>query len=76
MSYRVVYGETIPAWEQSFTSLREAKAFAKKHESFGDVIFSIGKVLPGQEPQSLAAAIDAEINASAAIRRRRRRDAA
>lgn len=59
MSYRVVYGETIPAWEKIFPTRREAKAFAKEHESFGDVIFSISKVVPNQKPQSLAAAIDA-----------------
>lgn len=59
MSYRVVYGETMPAWEKTFPTLREAKAFAKKHESFGDLIFSIGPVIPGQGPQSLSAAIDA-----------------
>ena len=59
MSYRVVYGETIPAWEKIFPTKREAKAFAKKHESFGDIIFSIGPVFAGQEPQSLTAAIEA-----------------
>lgn len=58
MSYRVVYGETIPAWEKIFPTLREAKAFAKEHRSFGDIIFSIGLVIPDQKPQSLAAAID------------------
>lgn len=59
MSYRVVYGETIPAWEKTFPTLREAKAFAEEHESFGDVIFSISKVRPGQPPQSFAAMIEA-----------------
>lgn len=59
MSYRVVYGETRPAWEQTFPTMREAKAFAKKHESFGDKIFSVAKVVPGEPPQSLAAAINA-----------------
>lgn len=59
MSYRVVYGETRPAWEKIFSTMREAKAFAKKHESFGDVIFSIAKVVPGEPPRSLMAAIDA-----------------
>ncbi len=59
MSYRVVYGETIPAWEKIFATKREAEAFAKEHESFGDVIFSIRKVVPGEKPQSLTAAIDA-----------------
>ena len=59
MSYRVVYGETMPAWERSFPTLREAKAFAKKQESFGDVIFSIAKVVPGEAPRSLMAALDA-----------------
>ena len=57
--YRVVYGETMPAWEQIFPTLRQAKAFAKEHEGFGDVIFSIAKVVPGEKPQSLTAAIDA-----------------
>jgi hypothetical protein len=59
--YRVVYGETMPAWEQTFTTMREAKAFAKKHESFGDMIFSIAKVVPGERPQSMTAAIAAGV---------------
>lgn len=59
MSYRVVYGETMPAWEQIFPTQREAKAFAKKHESFGDIIFSIKKVVEGERPQSMTAAIEA-----------------
>lgn len=57
--YRVVYGETIPAWEKTFPTLREAQAFAKEHEGFGDVIFSIAKVVPGEQPKSLTAAIAA-----------------
>jgi len=57
MSYRVVYGETMPAWEQIFPTLSEAKAFAKEHMSFGDVIFSIAKVIPGEPPRSMTAAI-------------------
>lgn len=59
MSYRVVYGESRPAWEQIFPTLREATAFAKKHESFGDIIFSVKKVVPGEGPQSLMGAIKA-----------------
>lgn len=59
MSYRVIYGETMPAWEKEFPTLRKAKAFAKEHESFGDIIFSIAKVRADDEPQSLAAAIEA-----------------
>jgi hypothetical protein len=57
--YRVVYGETIPAWEKIFPTLSEAKAFAAEHEGFGDIIFSISRVVPGEQPRSLAAAIDA-----------------
>lgn len=69
MSYRVVYGETIPAWEKTFPTMREARAFAKEHESFGDIIFSIGRVVAGEKPQSLAAAIEAgEVGAFAARR--------
>lgn len=59
MSYRVVYGETMPAWEKTFATMREAKAFAKKHESFGDVIFSIGECRAGDPPASMAAMIEA-----------------
>ena len=57
--YRVVYGETMPAWEKTFPTLREAQAFAKEHESFGDVIFSITKVVPGERPRSLMGAVNA-----------------
>lgn len=60
MSYRVVYGETLPMWEQIFRTKREADAFAKKHRSFGDVIFSIAKVRPSEPPQSLTAILQAE----------------
>jgi|GEM_PF-6786240 len=59
MSYRVVYGETMPAWERIFPTLREARAFAKEHKSFGDVIFSIKKVVDGEPPRSIMAAIEA-----------------
>jgi hypothetical protein len=55
--WRVVYGETRPAWEQIFATKRLADAFAKKHRSFGDVIFSIDRVVPGEPPRSIAAAI-------------------
>ena len=59
MTYRVVYGETVPAWERTFPSLRQAKAFAKEHESFGDIIFSIARVVRGEPPRSLMAALEA-----------------
>lgn len=59
MQYRVVYGETMPTWEKIFSAKREADAFAKEHKSFGDIIFSLDKVRPGDKPKSLAAAIDA-----------------
>lgn len=57
--YRVVYGESRPAWEKIFPTKREADAFAKEHKGFGDVIFSVKKVVPGEPPQSMAAAIEA-----------------
>lgn len=57
--YRVVYGETRPAWERIFPTMREARSFAKEHVSFGDVIFSITPVVPGEGPRSLAAALEA-----------------
>ena len=58
MSYRVVYGETRPAWEQTFPTKREATAFANEHKKLGDVIFSIKKVVPGEPPQSIMAAVE------------------
>lgn len=42
--WRVVYGETMPVWEQAFRTKRAADTFAKKHRSFGDVIFSIARI--------------------------------
>lgn len=58
MSYRVVYGETMPAWEKTFPTKREAEAFAKEHKSFGDIIFNIKKVVPNDKgPHSLMSAI-------------------
>jgi len=44
-------------WEQTFRTRREARAFAKKHRSFGDLIFSIAEVVPGQGPRSITAAL-------------------
>lgn len=57
--WRVVYGESRPAWERIFPTKSEAEKFAKKHRGFGDVIFSIAKTVPGEPPQSMAAAIEA-----------------
>lgn len=57
--WRVVYGETRPAWEQVFPTKREADAFAIKHLSFGDIVFSVARVIPGEPPKSMAAAIAA-----------------
>ncbi len=59
MSYRVVYGETRPMWEKILPTKRKAEAFAKKHESFGDVVFSVAKVVRGEPPRSIMAAIKA-----------------
>jgi hypothetical protein len=59
MSYRVVYGETMPAWERIFPTMRAAKAFAKEHEGFGDIVFSVKKVVPDEAPQCLTAAAEA-----------------
>ena len=59
MTYRVVYGETVPAWEQTFHTKREADTFAKKHKSFGDIVFSVAKVVAGEPPMSITAAINA-----------------
>lgn len=60
MTYRVVYGETIPAWEKTFATKKEADAFAVEHLSFGDIIFSLKKVRPNEGPQSIMGMIQAE----------------
>lgn len=60
MSYRVVYGETMPAWERVFRTRREADAFAKKHRAMGDKVFSVRKVdLNDLGPHSIMGAIAA-----------------
>ena len=51
--YRVVYGETMPAWERMFESLQDARKFASKQTRLGDIVFSICRVVPGEQPQSL-----------------------
>ena len=56
MTYRVVYGETRPAWEQMFTTKRKAVAFANKCEARGDVVYSVKPVVNGEPPQSIMAA--------------------
>jgi hypothetical protein len=61
MKWRVVYGETVRAWEMLFPTRAKARAFAKEHRSFGDIIFSIKQVVPGEPPQSMAEAIRQEI---------------
>ncbi len=59
MDYRVVYGETMPAWEKTFPTIREAIDFAERHMKVGDVIFSIAIVDPGDtKPHSMMAAIE------------------
>ena len=38
--YRVVYGETRPAWERRFPTKRAARAFAKAQKKLGDTMFA------------------------------------
>lgn len=59
MSYRVVYGESRPAWEKIFPTRKQARVFAAAQERVGDIVFSIKKVIPGEPPQSLMALIEA-----------------
>jgi hypothetical protein len=55
--WRVVYGETMPAWEKIFPTKREAADFARKQKSIGDIVFSISMVVPGEPPKSITAAV-------------------
>lgn len=57
MTYRVVYGETRPAWEKVFPTKRKADAFAKQQRKCGDTVFSVEKTVAGEPPKSLMAAI-------------------
>ncbi len=58
MPYRVVYGETMPAWEKIVPATRAADRFKRQREHVGDVVFSIAKVIEGEPPQSILAAIE------------------
>ena len=60
MAYRVVYGETRPTWEKVFPTRREARAFAKKQREMGDIVYSVRKVDPVNNPgpHSITAAIE------------------
>ncbi len=66
MSYRVVYGETRPAWEKIFPTRKEARAFAKAQAKCGDRIFSVKRVVPGEPPQSMMVAIEKQHRLDAA----------
>lgn len=57
--YRVVYGETRPMWEQIFPTLKKAEEFAIEQQSVGDIVYSVKKVVEGEPPQSITAAIEA-----------------
>jgi hypothetical protein len=57
MLYRVVYGETMPAWEKIVPTRRAANRFKRPREHVGDVVFSIARVIEGEPPQSILAAI-------------------
>ena len=58
MPYRVVYGETMPAWEKIVPTRRAADRFKRQRERVGDVVFSIARVIEGEPPQSITAAIE------------------
>jgi hypothetical protein len=58
MPYRVVYGETMPAWEKIVPTTRAADRFKRQREHVGDVVFSIARVIEGEPPQSILAAIE------------------
>jgi hypothetical protein len=53
LRYRVVYGETLPMWAQSFAAKRAAESFALRQLSRGDIIFTVAKIVPGETRQSL-----------------------
>lgn len=44
MKYHVVYGETMPIWEQEFATVCEVLKFVRKCLRIGDIIFKIENV--------------------------------
>jgi hypothetical protein len=56
MPYRVVYGETMPAWEKIVPTRRTADRFRRQREHVGDVVFSIARVIEGEPADSDEAA--------------------
>jgi hypothetical protein len=66
MTYRVVYGETAPSWEELFNNKRAADAFAKRCVRRGDRVFSVKKTVDGEGPQSLVAALE-EVGLAAGV---------
>jgi hypothetical protein len=73
LKWRVVYGETLPAWEKLFPTRAEARAFAREHKAMGDLIFDIKRVEPGEPPQSLMAAIAADQDVDIKMRNKKPR---
>ena len=41
MTYRVLHGETMPAWHKDFETEGEAEAFVKRCHSIGDTVFAV-----------------------------------
>ena len=57
--WRVVYGESLPAWEKLFPTRKAAREFALAQLDMGDIVFRISKVIPGDGHQSITAVLDA-----------------
>lgn len=50
MTYKIVYGETRPAWSQEFATKRELLKFVNRCVSVGDLIFGIEQIRKGDAP--------------------------
>ncbi|MGD0395134.1 MAG: hypothetical protein ABSC41_21130 [Acidimicrobiales bacterium] len=48
----------MPAWEKIVPTTRAADRFKRQREHVGDVVFSIARVIEGEPPQSILAAIE------------------
>lgn len=51
MKYRIVYGETMPAWSREITTMKELQKFVARCMSVGDLIFGIEELREGYQPR-------------------------
>lgn len=56
MKYRVIYGETMPAWTKELSTEAAVLAWVKRCLDLGDLIFGIEALEEGDTPQFMSLA--------------------